>query len=143
VQLPCNTGIEPGAWWTDGRLAITTQPSDGAIVGQTLQGIITSWSRAAERLYGYAAAEVIGKPIALLAPPERRDELLAMLSAAGLEAERVEPVGFGPFAPAGQPLLPERAMIRLEAALQHRADRGAPLLRSASFQHVVLARVRG
>ena len=72
-----------------------------------------------------------------------RDELLAMLSAAGLEAERVEPVGFGPFAPAGQPLLPERAMIRLEAALQHRADRGAPLLRSASFQHVVLARVRG
>ena len=72
-----------------------------------------------------------------------RDELLAMLSAAGLAAERVEPVGFGPFAPAGQPLLPERAMIRLEAALQRRADRGAPWLRSASFQHVVLARARG
>ena len=79
MQLPFNTGIEPGAWWTDGRLAITTQPSDGAIVGQTLQGIITSWSPAAERLYGYTAAEVIGKPIALLAPPERRDELPAML----------------------------------------------------------------
>jgi hypothetical protein len=42
MQPPFNTGIEPGAWWTDGQLAITTQPSDGAIVGQTLQGIITS-----------------------------------------------------------------------------------------------------
>ncbi|HEY3018860.1 MAG TPA: methyltransferase domain-containing protein [Solirubrobacteraceae bacterium] len=71
-----------------------------------------------------------------------RDELLAMLSAAGLEPERVEPVGYGPFAPSGQPLLPERAMIRLEAALQRRADRGARLLRDASFQHIVLARAR-
>src|SRR5438034_7726437 len=76
---PFDTGTEPGAWWTGGRLAIITQPSGGAFVGHTLQGIITSWSPAAERLYGYTAAEVIGKPIALLAPPERRDELPAML----------------------------------------------------------------
>jgi hypothetical protein len=68
-----------------------------------------------------------------------REQLLALLSAAGLEPERVEPVGYGPFAPAGQPLLPERAMVRLEAALQRRADRGAPWLRSVSFQHIVLA----
>jgi PAS domain S-box-containing protein len=45
-----------------------------------VQGIITSWSRAAERLYGYTAAEVIGQSIALLAPPERRAELPAMLA---------------------------------------------------------------
>jgi PAS domain S-box-containing protein len=82
---PFDPGIEPGSSWTGsqpatGRLAIITQPSGGAFVGHTLQGIITSWSPAAERLYGYTAAEVIGKPIALLAPPERHDELAAMLA---------------------------------------------------------------
>jgi PAS domain S-box-containing protein len=80
MQRPFDTGIEPGSWWTGGQPTISTQPSNGAFVGHTLQGIITSWSPAAERLYGYTAAEVIGKPIALLAPPERRNELLAMLA---------------------------------------------------------------
>jgi PAS domain S-box-containing protein len=80
MQLPFDTDIEPASWWSSGRLAIITQPSAGAFVEHTLQGIITSWSRAAEHLYGYTAAEVIGKPIALLTPPERRDELLAMLA---------------------------------------------------------------
>jgi PAS domain S-box-containing protein len=79
MHPPFNTGIEPGARWTDGRLAIGAQPCDGAFVGHTVQGIITSWSPAAERLYGYTAGEVIGKPIALLAPPERLDELPATL----------------------------------------------------------------
>jgi PAS domain S-box-containing protein len=82
---PFDPGIEPGSSWTGSqpagsRLAIITQPSGGAFVGHTLQGIITSWSPAAERLYGYTAAEVIGKPIALLVPPERRHELAAMLA---------------------------------------------------------------
>jgi PAS domain S-box-containing protein len=77
---PVDTGIEPGSRWTGGQPTISTQPSDGAFVGHTLQGIITSWSPAAERLSGYTAAEVIGKPLALLAPPERRKELLAMLA---------------------------------------------------------------
>jgi len=44
-----------------------------------LRGIITGWSLAAEHLYGYTAAEVVGKPIAMLAPPERLEELRAML----------------------------------------------------------------
>jgi PAS domain S-box-containing protein len=78
MQLPFDTGIEPGSWWTSGRQAII-EPSDGAIVGHTLRGIITGWSPAAERFYGYTAAEVVGKPIAMLAPPERREELRAML----------------------------------------------------------------
>jgi PAS domain S-box-containing protein len=79
VQLPFNTGVEPGSWWTSGPLALITQPSDGAIVGHTLRGIITGWSPAAERLYGYTATEVVGKPIAMLAPAERLEELRAML----------------------------------------------------------------
>jgi PAS domain S-box-containing protein len=80
MQRPFDTGTERGSRWTGGQPTISTQPSDGAFVGHTLQGIITSWSPAAERLYGYTAAEVIGKPLAMLAPPERHNELLAMLA---------------------------------------------------------------
>jgi PAS domain S-box-containing protein len=79
VQLPFDTGIEPGSWWTSGRQAIIIEPSAGAIVGHTLRGIITGWSPAAERLYGYTAVEMVGKPIAMLAPPECLEELRAML----------------------------------------------------------------
>jgi PAS domain S-box-containing protein len=94
VQLPFNTGVEPGAWWTSGRLAISIEPSDGAIVGHTLRGIITGWSPAAERLYGYTAAEVVGKPIAMLAPLERLEELRAVLVRLrrGESIERLETV---------------------------------------------------
>ena len=93
MQPPFDTGIEPASWWTGGRLGIITQPPDGAFVGHTLQGTITSWSPAAERFYGYTAAEVIGKPIALLTPPERRDELPAMLAQLR-RGERIDPLLF-------------------------------------------------
>jgi len=55
------------------------ESADDAVIGKTLDGTITSWNPAAARLYGYSAEEVIGKPIALLAPPDRVDELPAML----------------------------------------------------------------
>ena len=44
--------------------------SEDAIIGKTLDGTITSWNAGAERLYGYSAAEVKGRPISLLVPPE-------------------------------------------------------------------------
>ena len=50
------------------------QSSNDAIVTKTLNGIITSWNPAAERLFGYTAAEVIGKPITILFPPDRLPE---------------------------------------------------------------------
>jgi PAS domain S-box-containing protein len=54
--------------------------SDDAIFSKTLKGIITTWNRAAERLYGYAAAEIVGRPVSLLVPPDRLDEVPAILA---------------------------------------------------------------
>jgi PAS domain S-box-containing protein len=45
--------------------------SDDAIVGKNLNGVITSWNRGAERVFGYPVAEAIGRPITLIIPPER------------------------------------------------------------------------
>jgi PAS domain S-box-containing protein len=65
---------------TRARLAALVESSADAIVGETLEGIVTDWNPAAERLYGYRADEVIGKPLWRLIPPERlpeADEILA------------------------------------------------------------------
>jgi len=50
------------------------ETTDDAVVSKDLNGIIMSWNRAAERLFGYKADEVIGKPVTILIPPEREDE---------------------------------------------------------------------
>ncbi len=56
------------------RLAAIVESSDDAIISESLDGIVQSWNPGAERLYGYGAAEVLGKPIALVLPPERQQE---------------------------------------------------------------------
>jgi PAS domain S-box-containing protein len=65
---------------TRARLAAIVRSSADAIVGETAEGIITDWNPAAERLYGYAADEAIGQSLTLLAPPERRAEVEALLA---------------------------------------------------------------
>jgi PAS domain S-box-containing protein len=60
-------------------LAAIVESSDDAIIGKTLDGIITSWNTGAERLYGYTVEEAIGQPISLLVPQERPDELPQIL----------------------------------------------------------------
>lgn len=57
------------------RLAAIVESSSEAIIGKNLDGIITSWNHGAQRLYGYSAEEVVGKPLSILIPPDHRDEL--------------------------------------------------------------------
>ena len=56
-------------------LTAIVDSSDDAIIGKTLDGTIVIWNKGAERLYGYAANEVVGKPISILVPQDRLNEL--------------------------------------------------------------------
>jgi PAS domain S-box-containing protein len=62
-----------------GQLASIVDSSDDAIIGKDLDGRITAWNRGAERIYGYAAEEMIGKNVSLLAPRDRPDEIPKIL----------------------------------------------------------------
>jgi PAS domain S-box-containing protein len=61
------------------QLALIVDSSQDAIIGKTLDGIVTHWNQGAEHIYGYTAQEMIGRPISLLAPNERVDEIPAIL----------------------------------------------------------------
>ncbi|CAN1210612.1 histidine kinase [Tumidithrix helvetica PCC 7403] len=54
--------------------ASIVESSDDAIMTKTLDGIITSWNSAAEKIFGYTAREAIGQPMAMLIPPDRKEE---------------------------------------------------------------------
>jgi len=62
------------------ELAAIVENSDDAIVGKTLDGAITSWNPAAERMFGYSSEEIMGKSIDLLSPQDRAGEMTAILA---------------------------------------------------------------
>ena len=73
------------------RLAAIVDASDDAMINKTLDGVILSWNRAAERMYGYSADEAVGRPVSMLAPPEHPDEIPALLERVTHgEVQRVE-----------------------------------------------------
>ncbi len=59
------------------------ESSDDSIITKNLDGIITSWNKSAERLFGYTAEEAVGKPVAIIFPPERLDEERAIIDRLG------------------------------------------------------------
>ncbi len=71
------------------HLAAIVESTDDAIIGKTLDERILSWNRGAERVYGYAAEEVLGQPISILVPPGLEDELAGIMERLR-RGERVE-----------------------------------------------------
>jgi len=75
-----DTSTTPGAWVNPERwLAAIVDSSDAAIMGETLDGIITSWNRAATQMFGYSAEEAIGKPVFFLAWPGEEEKMHDLL----------------------------------------------------------------
>ena len=82
------TGQKQGEDEERARFAAIVQSSDDAIISKDLNGVITSWNKGAERLFGYTAQEAVGKSVTLLIPPERFEEEPAILE----RIRRGEPV---------------------------------------------------
>jgi len=85
----------PGGQVDDrGFLAAIVDSSEDAVIGKDLDGVILTWNRGAERLYGYSAEEVRGRSIRLLLPDDRLDELDVILKTIrnGRRVERLETV---------------------------------------------------
>ena len=73
-------------------LAAIVQSSEDAIIGKDLDGVITSWNAAAEKLFGYSEKEAVGQPISILGAPGRLDEFKEIIETVkkGLRVERYE-----------------------------------------------------
>src|SRR4051812_8790514 len=56
-------------------LAAIVESSQDAILAHSTEGVVLSWNSGAERIYGYAADEIVGRKIAMIVPSDRRDEL--------------------------------------------------------------------
>jgi PAS domain S-box-containing protein len=61
------------------HLGSIVSSSNDAIIGKTLEGIVTSWNPAAEAIYGYSAEEMIGRPVTVFVPPDRQAEFQSIM----------------------------------------------------------------
>jgi two-component system cell cycle sensor histidine kinase/response regulator CckA len=89
------------------ELGAIVASTEEAIIGKTLDGTVTSWNAAAERVYGYAAPEIIDRSIALLIPDDRADELPTIL----------ERIGRGELVPRYETLRVRKDGTRIDVAL--------------------------
>jgi PAS domain S-box-containing protein len=71
------------------RLAAIVESSDDAIIGKTLEGVVTSWNEGAHRLFGYSATEMVGQPVSRLVPGDRLGEEAPILAKLA-KGERVD-----------------------------------------------------
>jgi two-component system, cell cycle sensor histidine kinase and response regulator CckA len=91
----CDAAFQPGmieSWRQEAKLtwiASLIESSDDAMISNSLKGIITSWNRGAQRIFGYTAIEAVGKPLAILVPNDHAHEVSAMLAKVA-HGERVD-----------------------------------------------------
>ncbi len=71
------------------RLAAIVESSEDAIISKTLKGVVQTWNKGAERVYGYSTVEMVGRPMSMLLPPDRPDEEATILERLG-RGERVD-----------------------------------------------------
>jgi PAS domain S-box-containing protein len=83
--VTANTELE----LTRAHLSAIVESSDDAIISKNLKGIVQTWNKGAERVYGYSAAEMVGRPVSILLPPDRPDEEATILERLG-KGERVD-----------------------------------------------------
>jgi two-component system, cell cycle sensor histidine kinase and response regulator CckA len=74
ANLPCDIVDQKQLDDTLFTLASIVEHSEDAIVGKTNDGVITTWNRAAEKMFGYAKAEAVGQNVSMLIPPDKRNE---------------------------------------------------------------------
>src|SRR5262245_2205035 len=74
---------------SEALLASIIESSDDAIMSKDMEGRITSWNAAAERLYGYAKAEAVGQPVTMLAAPGNEGEIASIMERIA-RGERIE-----------------------------------------------------
>lgn len=115
-------------------LAAIVDSADEAIWAKKLDGTITSWNIAAERLYGFTAPEIIGKSVALVVPPDRMEELRDMHErvARGERVERVETVR----------ITRDGRRLEVSVSIAPIRDRAGTIIGASSISHDVSWRKR-
>jgi PAS domain S-box-containing protein len=86
AAAPAGTAADPTL---NSRLAAIIESSDDAIISKSLQGVIRTWNKGAERLFGWKSEEVVGKAINIIIPPDRQHEEPQILARLG-RGERVD-----------------------------------------------------
>ncbi len=75
IAVALDVTEEKRAQETTAQLAAIVESSQDAIIGAALDGLIRSWNRGAEQMYGYSAEECLGQPVSIIVPPDREREL--------------------------------------------------------------------
>jgi PAS domain S-box-containing protein len=114
------------------QLAGIVESSDDAIIGKTLDGIITSWNHGAEKIFGYSAQEAIGQPMLMLFPPERVDEERDILTriARGENVENFETVR----------IRKDKKQIHVSATISPLKDSSDKIVGASKIAHDITAR---